>query len=264
MKIHELARLSGVNAETIRMYRQKELLHPQRQPNGYFTYSAYNLYELLFIRKLRGANLGLETISDFYAREQQARTVKSMAQEINALDEAIRELEQRKKRLMSTLGHYMLFQDRHVPVQQIKLKSECWYIPLEWQQPESCCRQWLQHTDVMFTGIHIDPTELVPPLHSAVPYTMELGAYTDDLKRLRLPIPSNARRMPGGLYLYSFVQAGTDGTIPHSQLQPLIDYAAAHHYCLCPEQGSFLYWLNGEKDRLRMVFCFQVRVELED
>ena len=103
-----------------------------------------------------------------------------MAQEINALDEAIRELEQRKKRLMSTLGHYMLFQDRHVPVQQIKLKSECWYIPLEWQQPESCCRQWLQHTDVMFTGIHIDPTELVPPLHSAVPYTMELGAYTDD------------------------------------------------------------------------------------
>lgn len=28
MKIHELARLSGVNPETIRMYRQKGLLHP--------------------------------------------------------------------------------------------------------------------------------------------------------------------------------------------------------------------------------------------
>lgn len=57
MKIHELAHLSGVNPETIRMYRQKGLLHPARLANGYFDYSACNLYELMFVRKLRGANL---------------------------------------------------------------------------------------------------------------------------------------------------------------------------------------------------------------
>ena len=34
MKIHELARLSGVNPETIRMYRQKGLLHPARLATG--------------------------------------------------------------------------------------------------------------------------------------------------------------------------------------------------------------------------------------
>ena len=50
MKIHELARLSGVNPETIRMYRQKGLLHPARLANGYFDYSACNLYELMFVR----------------------------------------------------------------------------------------------------------------------------------------------------------------------------------------------------------------------
>lgn len=66
MKIHELAHLSGVNPETIRMYRQKGLLHPARLANGYFDYSACNLYELMFVRKLRGANLGLETIASFY------------------------------------------------------------------------------------------------------------------------------------------------------------------------------------------------------
>ena len=53
MKIHELAHLSGVNPETIRMYRQKGLLHPARLANGYFDYSACNLYELMFVRKLR-------------------------------------------------------------------------------------------------------------------------------------------------------------------------------------------------------------------
>jgi len=55
MKIHELAHLSGVNPETIRMYRQKGLLHPARLANGYFDYSACNLYELMFVRKLRGS-----------------------------------------------------------------------------------------------------------------------------------------------------------------------------------------------------------------
>ena len=49
MKIHELAHLSGVNPETIRMYRQKGLLHPARLANGYFDYSACNLYELMFV-----------------------------------------------------------------------------------------------------------------------------------------------------------------------------------------------------------------------
>ena len=75
MKIHELAHLSGVNPETIRMYRQKGLLHPARLANGYFDYSACNLYELMFVRKLRGSNLGLETIESFYAEDGHAGCV---------------------------------------------------------------------------------------------------------------------------------------------------------------------------------------------
>lgn len=209
MKIHELAHLSGVNPETIRMYRQKGLLHPARLANGYFDYSACNLYELMFVRKLRGANLGLETIASFYAEDGQAGALRNMKQEIRALEEAIRELEQRKKQLMSTLGHYVLFSN----------------------QPQQ------------------------------VPYTMELGVYTEDLKRLKLPLPPQARRMPGGTYLSSFLEAETDGTLRGGQLQPVIDYAAAHHYRFCPEQGAFLYCLNGGEEALQLVFCFQVRVE---
>lgn len=263
MKINELARLSGVNPETIRMYRQKGLLHPARLANGYFDYSAYNLYELLFVRKLRGANLGLESIANFYTAETQSGTVKTMAQEINALDEAIRELEQRKKRLMSTLGHYVLFQQRSQPVQKIKLKSECWFLPLDLETPDSACRQWLEHVDALFTGIFIAPDQLAAPA-AVVPYALELGAYTADLKRLHLPIPSGARRMPAGTYLVSFLTARADGTLARGQLQPLADYAAANHYRFCAEQGSFLYWLNEAPDGLQMVFCFQARVEPEE
>jgi hypothetical protein len=44
----------------------------------------------------------------------------------------------------------------------------------------------------------------------------------------------------------------------------VIDYAAAHHYRFCPEQGAFLYCLNGGEEALQLVFCFQVRVEPEN
>lgn len=67
-----------------------------------------------------------------------------------------------------------------------------------------------------------------------------------------------------GTYLSSFLEAETDGTLRGGQLQPVIDYAAAHHYRFCPEQGTFLYCLNGGEEALQLVFCFQVRVEPEN
>lgn len=263
MKIHELAHLSGVNPETIRMYRQKGLLHPARLANGYFDYSACNLYELMFVRKLRSANLGLETIASFYAEDGQAGALRNMKQEIRALEEAIRELEQRKKQLMSTLGHYVLFSNQPQQVQELTLRSECWFVPLELEPADSVCRRWMEHADALFTGIRIAPAYLEQPTQQ-VPYAMELGAYTEDLKRLKLPLPPQARRMPGGTYLSSFLEAETDGTLRGGQLQPVIDYAAAHHYRFCPEQGAFLCGLNGGEEALQLVFCFQVRVEPEN
>ena len=66
-----------------------------------------------------------------------------------------------------------------------------------------------------------------------------------------------------GTYLSSFLEAETDGTLRGGQLQPVIDYAAAHHYRFCPEQGAFLYCLNGGEEALQLVFCFPARVEPE-
>lgn len=76
-------------------------------------------------------------------------------------------------------------------------------------------------------------------------------------------VPVKALR-DGGTYLSSFLEAETDGTLRGGQLQPVIDYAAAHHYRFCPEQGAFLYCLNGGEEALQLVFCFQVRVEPEN
>ena len=64
MKINHMAKYSGVNSETIRKYRDRGLLHPEQNPeNGYYEYSNADFLHLLYIRKLRGAGLSLDTIA---------------------------------------------------------------------------------------------------------------------------------------------------------------------------------------------------------
>ena len=262
MKIHELARLSGVNPETIRNVPAKRpVLHPAKLANGYFDYSACNLYELMFVRKLRGANLGLETIASFYAEDGQAGALRNMKQEIRALEEAIRELEQRKKQLMSTLGHYVLFSNQPQQVQELTCVRSAGSCRWSWNRRTACADGgW--NTRMLCSPASASTRRIWNSRRSRCLIRWSWEAYTEDLKRLKLPLPPQARRMPGGTYLSSFLEAETDGT-PGRSLQPVIDYAAAHHYRFCPEQGAFLYCLNGGEEALQLVFCFQVRVEPE-
>ena len=67
MKINTLAGISCVNAETIRKYRNRNLLRPECDPeNGYYRYTQADFLNLLYIRKLRGANLSLDSIESTY------------------------------------------------------------------------------------------------------------------------------------------------------------------------------------------------------
>ena len=51
MKTNTLSNLSGVNAETIRKYRDRSLLRPACNPeNGYYEYSQADFLNLLYIR----------------------------------------------------------------------------------------------------------------------------------------------------------------------------------------------------------------------
>ena len=71
MKTNTLSNLSGVNAETIRKYRDRSLLRPACNPeNGYYEYSQADFLNLLYIRKLRGANLSIDSIVGTYVCEE--------------------------------------------------------------------------------------------------------------------------------------------------------------------------------------------------
>lgn len=65
MRIGELAKLVGVDVQTIRFYEREGLLAPpERQQNGYRIYTEQHVERLAFVRRCRMLNLSLAEIGE--------------------------------------------------------------------------------------------------------------------------------------------------------------------------------------------------------
>lgn len=62
MKISELARRTGVTTRTLRYYEEQDLLHPEREANGYRTYPESAVLQVEQVRDLLAAGLSTRVI----------------------------------------------------------------------------------------------------------------------------------------------------------------------------------------------------------
>lgn len=62
MRIGELAERTGVSTRLLRYYEAQDLLHPDREPNGYRCYRPMHVERVLQIRSLLDAGLPTELI----------------------------------------------------------------------------------------------------------------------------------------------------------------------------------------------------------
>ena len=99
MKVNELSKLTGVNIETIRSYREKGLLHPEKLKNGYYDYGLGDYISLIYIRKYRGYSIGLNDISSFYSAKSNEEIHAVIDKEQQILSERIARLEEEKRYL---------------------------------------------------------------------------------------------------------------------------------------------------------------------
>lgn len=107
MKTNTLSNLSGVNAETIRKYRDRSLLRPACNPeNGYYEYSQADFLNLLYIRKLRGANLSIDSIAGTYVCDESESLRQEYEKTLEDLQKQIRQLKRKEMMLRLTYRHY--------------------------------------------------------------------------------------------------------------------------------------------------------------
>lgn len=107
MKIGELARLAGVNVQTVRYYERRGLLEePARRASGYREYTPATLERLRFIRRAQELGFTLTEIAELLALRLDPHTtaaqVKARAEEkMQRIDERIHDLE----RIRHALSH---------------------------------------------------------------------------------------------------------------------------------------------------------------
>lgn len=108
MKIGELARRSGCSVETVRFYEREGLLgEPERQPNGYRSYSSGHLAQINFIRHCRSLGMGLgdvRTLLELQANpdlacDEISRLIESQIEGVHRQIDSLRLLEQQLRSL---------------------------------------------------------------------------------------------------------------------------------------------------------------------
>lgn len=123
VKIGELARLTGVNIETVRYYERRQLLpEPERTPSGYREYDQHDLLRFRFILRAKELGFTLSEIDELLSLrvdpQRTADDVRVRAEEkIATTDRKIRDL----KRIRAALQHLVGSCQAHGPVSQCAL-----------------------------------------------------------------------------------------------------------------------------------------------
>lgn len=111
MKIGELARRSGCKVETVRFYEREGLLEvPERDDNGYRSYSNAHLVQLNFIRHCRLLSMGLADVRTLLSLQTQPELacdeinhlIESKIEHVHQQIEALHRLEQQLQLLRDT------------------------------------------------------------------------------------------------------------------------------------------------------------------
>ena len=106
-RIAELAKLYGLNSDTLRYYEEQGLLHPLRGENRYREYSVDDLCDLNVIRSLRELGVGMEEIRQYFCTPRTVAGTDAMLasqkeilrQKIDALQKSLLAARQHRQRL---------------------------------------------------------------------------------------------------------------------------------------------------------------------
>ncbi|MDD3253253.1 MAG: MerR family transcriptional regulator [Lachnospiraceae bacterium] len=263
MKINEISKLTQVNAETIRMYREKGLLKPQRNPeNGYYEYGMQDIVSIFMIRKLRGNNFSLKTIQKMYTNEQIPKLIEEFEQEeANARAEILR-LQNKIEMLRIEKQHLLECFHADYEVAQLQSNDTKYDFYDFAENPDKKTAKWLKHSNSCTISIYIPSETLSENLPGQIPVKIGIGSYGTIMQRMDLPVMNHMIVCPPGLYLTVMLRMTQLDYIEKEQLEPLQNYAKEHHMRFVSDTTAYL--MNVDIQQNPPVFIFRVRIQVEE
>ena len=262
MKINELSKMSRVNTETIRMYRNKGLLLPRQGENGYYEYSAEDLQALLHIRKLRSMNVSLRAISYSYTHSDIDDLLSGIHREYELLEDKLEELKRQEFMLKVTMEHFESYRENGDGVMAVEIPDDRYDLFLEENGGDRKLQPWLENMELFTLGLNLPAEALCGEnLPETIPFRLTIGTYAPILARRRLEVPKEAVFVPKGTYLATKIEIGEERILHREQLEPLIRYARENGYRILGDTTAFLFRVKQEKNSLRIRYRLRVRVE---
>jgi DNA-binding transcriptional MerR regulator len=264
MQINELARITGINAETIRSYRNKGLLHPTRMDNGYYDYGTGDYVSLLYIRKLRSFSLSTSSI-------EQITGTSSMEEQLEVFNKETRILKDQISDLQSQL-RFLEFERRHIKesqgimknhvskLQSIDDKIDFYELSDDVQTLPSSAESKLYR---MTTPSLFISKEILngPCTDKMIPLKTGIGTYRYILNQNHFEIPDNAVVVPNGICLSMIVRLTTLNELNLLQLKPMMDYAKQLKKPFISDTTAYLVRMQLEDKK--PVYDFRIRACIE-
>ncbi len=263
MKTNTLSNLSGVNAETIRKYRDRGLLRPECNPeNGYYEYSQADFLNLLYIRKLRGANLSIDSIEGTYVCEESEPLCREYEKTLEDLQKQIRQLKRKEMMLRLTYRHYERDAASTGKISEIESFGTKYDMYFESEVIPEEMNAWIRNVDLFTLVINIRKEFFeAESLPERIPFRIGMGTYQDVLEEEQISIPEEAAVFPEGRYVSFFLAIDNLQSFEGGKLDEVRRYLKENGLQPDSDTTAYLYRVTFADTGYHFHFCVRLRVK---
>lgn len=264
MKINELSKLTAINTETIRMYRNLGFLHPEKLENGYYDYSMQDYASIIHLKKLRAFDFSLQDIHESEhldsLEEYLSRFKKveiELHKEIESIQKKIDFIHFEMEHVLSTMSTY----DANVSLNQsVDTKIDI-YPPFKKNQlvdPTTYSNYFLYTTTPIFISKDILNGDIKDEI---IETNVGIGTYLSIYQKMHVEIPDNAITIPNGLCITQIVYMKDLTHINILDIAPMINYAKKLNKKFISDTTGYLVGVTYEdKDP---VYIMRIRACIE-
>lgn len=264
MKINELSKLTRINPETIRMYRNSGFLHPVKQSNGYYDYSMDDYASLIYIKKLREFNFSLKDI-------QESQKKRNMDQFLEYFDES----EKRMKEEIETLKQkiqYIHFEKDHVLASYQENTTDAFlqqsvdekidlYPPYINDAFYKDSNQFFDTTTCIFIPKEILNGKIQDKI---IETKVGIGTYRSLLEKKHLSTPSHAIIIPNGLCISMILHMHSLTSINIKDLKPMMRLSQELNKPFISDTTGYLVAIRYENNRPAYIMRIRACIEKND
>lgn len=264
MKINELSKLTAINTETIRMYRNLGFLHPEKLENGYYDYSMQDYASIIHLKKLRAFDFSLQDIHESEhldsLEEYLSRFKKveiELHKEIESIQKKIDFIHFEMEHVSSTISTY----DANVSLNQsVDTKIDI-YPPFKKNQlvdPTTYSNYFLYTTIPIFISKDILNGDIKDEI---IETNVGIGTYLSIYQKMHVEIPDNAITIPNGLCITQIVYMKDLTHINILDIAPMMNYAKKLNKKFISDTTGYLVGVTYEdKDP---VYIMRIRACIE-